>query len=99
MFRLSDSCRSLASFVTVVRSTITFQEVDAGLTSVQRGCRSRKTLVHHISKDQHTVRDYVIQLVNYHKWGRDAEYGSISEVQKQHKLDRHRTSCWSADMR
>ncbi|EPB67545.1 hypothetical protein ANCCEY_13366 [Ancylostoma ceylanicum] len=29
-------------------------EVEAGLTSVQRGCRSRKTLVHHISKDQHT---------------------------------------------
>ncbi|RCN45143.1 hypothetical protein ANCCAN_08830 [Ancylostoma caninum] len=29
-------------------------EVEVGLTSVQRGCRSRKTLVHHISKDQHT---------------------------------------------
>ncbi|KAK6725613.1 hypothetical protein RB195_004119 [Necator americanus] len=29
-------------------------EIDVGLTSVQRGCRSRKTLVHHIAKDQYT---------------------------------------------
>ncbi|KAK6009584.1 hypothetical protein OSTOST_25478, partial [Ostertagia ostertagi] len=29
-------------------------EVDGGLTTVHRGCRSRKTMMHHISKDQHT---------------------------------------------
>ncbi|VDM53687.1 unnamed protein product [Angiostrongylus costaricensis] len=32
---------------------VNVQDISGGLTTVQRGCRSRKTLMHHISKDEH----------------------------------------------
>ncbi|ETN69624.1 hypothetical protein NECAME_05206 [Necator americanus] len=48
----ADGCN--LGFISIAPKYAVGQEIDVGLTSVQRGCRSRKTLVHHIAKDQYT---------------------------------------------